>query len=91
MSTAVADLQAAVANVLTVSGNAISLLNQLFALAQANPGTLDPADAAAIEAQVALLNTQASQLGVTVTTDTPTTTASTAAAQVAAVKKVATS
>jgi hypothetical protein len=57
MSTAVADLQAAVANIQTTCGNAISLLNQLFALAQSG-ATLDPADAAAIEAQVALLNTR---------------------------------
>jgi hypothetical protein len=67
VSTAEADLQAAVASLTTVATNAITLLNQLFATLQAG-GTINPAD---IEAQVALINSQAAALGAAVTADTP--------------------
>jgi hypothetical protein len=67
MSTALADLQASVANITTMAANAITLLNQLFATVQAG-GTINPAD---IEAQVTAINAEAASLGVAVTADTP--------------------
>lgn len=99
MNTAVADLQAATANlttvttqIATVAASAVSLLNQLVATIAAG-GSINPAD---IETQVAVINADAAQasaslssLSGVVTADTPPGSAPSAAAALAQAAKPA--